>query len=88
MKMNTKLLTLICAGVVLAGCAHSQPATQTHTDNFGTAVAANIAAQSVDPTPEQKANTYIPANAARRALAKRRYEKDEVETPVPISTTN
>lgn len=87
MKINAKFMTLICTGVLLAGCAHSQPALQTHSDTFGTAVAVNIAAQSVDPTPEQKANTYIPANASRRALAKRRYEKDEVEAPVLISTT-
>jgi len=70
----------------LSACATTSPALSDHSATFGQAVKANIAAQHVAPSPQQKANTYIPANRARRALAIKRYEENAVEAPVIINT--
>lgn len=78
------LITFTAA--TLSACATSAPALEAHSDNFGKANKSNMAAHFVPPTPEQKANTYIPADASRRALAKERYRKDEVEKPVSVGT--
>lgn len=82
----TVLMTL--AAATLGACATATPALEAHSETFGTANRSNIAAQFVPPTAEQKANTYIPADPHRRALAKERYRKDEVETPVVVGTMN
>ena len=70
--------TLACVG--LGGCASAAPDGRAGLDaRFGTAVAHNMEAQFVAPTPEQKANTYIPPNPARQRLAVDTYEAGEVE---------
>jgi hypothetical protein len=45
-----------------------------------------MAAQAVAPTPEQKANTFIPADPAKRAKARENYRTGETPDPVPIRT--
>ncbi len=84
----TKKYTPLSALVLLSlsACATTSPALSDHGATFGQAVKANIAVQHVAPSPEQKANTYIPANRARRALAIKRYEENDVEEPVLPNT--
>lgn len=60
---------------------------ETPTPEFGSAVRHNIAAQTVEPTPEQKQNTYIRPNSQRTAAARERYRKDQVEEPAELTTT-
>lgn len=89
MRLNRHLSALaaaaLCAG--LSACA-STPALDSRTDHFGSAVAHNIEAQRVAPTPEQKANTFIPPNRARQKLAREAYEKGETPDPIQVGTTN
>lgn len=77
------VLLLACsagASVGLGGCASSAPAdTASLHASFGNATAHNTSAQSVAPTERQKADTYIPPNAARQRLAVETYEAGEVE---------
>lgn len=72
----------------LSACATIQPAMQSGSSEFGNAVRQNIAAHAVAPTAKQKADTYIPADATRRAKARENYRKGETPEPQPITTTN
>ncbi len=81
-----KILLATCCGFLLSACATTnQPSMKAGHHNFGKAVKANMAAQMVAPTPEQKANTYIPANRERQRLARKAYEEDKVKEPKPLS---
>ena len=80
-----KSTALVFAAALLSGCATSTD--MTHSE-FGSAVKHNIAAQAVPPTETQKNNRFIPADPARRDLARDRYKADEVETPVPTNTVD
>lgn len=74
----------VCAIIVpiLCACATSQPALQGQlSDDFGAAMKQNITAHAVAPTPEQKANTFIPANAKKTALARKNYEEGTEPKP-------
>lgn len=72
--------------LVLAGCATAKPALEGRLDpGLGNAVKANAEAHAVAPTPQQKANTYIPADPARAALARKHYRENTVETPQAIN---
>lgn len=82
-----KIVTLLCGTALLGACSTARPALHGSHDGFGQAVKANIAAQAIAPSAEQKANTYIPANAARTAAARRNYREGTVPEPEPISTT-
>ncbi|PHS41597.1 MAG: hypothetical protein COA91_02140 [Robiginitomaculum sp.] len=74
--------------LILAGCATAKPALKGQLDaNLGAAVRANIQAQFVAPTPKQKADTYIPADPSRAALARKRYRDDNVKVPVPVNAS-
>ena len=78
------LLVVLClasasACIGLGGCATAQPASAGVSADFGAAVAHNRNAQFVAPTPEQKANTFVPPNPARQRLALEAYEAGEVE---------
>lgn len=90
MPCNKKLLLAGLAALTLTACASTkaQPSMKAGQTHFGKAVAANLNAQKVAPTEEQKANTYIPANRARRNAARQAYEAGEVPEPVPLTTTN
>ena len=83
MTYKSKTLILAISGILISGCATS---TDTTRSDFGVAVKHNIAVQAVQPTPEQKANTFIPADPDRRDLARQRYKADEVEKPVATDT--
>lgn len=73
--------------VFLGACATSQPVLQGHLDErLGTATRTNIAAHFVAPSAEQKANTFIPADPARTALARKDYEEGSL--PVPRTLGN
>jgi len=74
--------------LALSACATTQPAMKNSSSEFGQAVRHNIAVQAVAPTPEQKADTYIPADATKRAKARENYRKGETPEPQPITTTN
>jgi len=67
----------------LTACATSSLETSPH---FGQASLQNIAVQAVEPTAEQKNNTYIPADANRQAIAREKYRNNEVEEPKSIGT--
>jgi len=84
--MRTIVTTLSL--ITLSACATTKPALQTGSAEFGNAVRHNIAVQAVAPTPEQKANTFIPADATKRAKARENYRKGETAEPQPITTTN
>ncbi len=89
MKRHT-LSMLSCAAVLaaLGGCATAGPALEGRLDaNLGTAVRANIAAQAVAPTAKQKADTYIPSDPNRAALARKNYREGKVEAPVPVNAS-
>lgn len=83
--INTAVILSILS---LSACATTQPATSTNMESFGKAVSANLAAQIVAPTEAQKANTYIPANRARRELAYEAYETDKIHKLPDAITTN
>lgn len=74
--------------IALSACATTQPALNNGSSEFGKAVRHNIAAHAIEPTAEQKANTFIPADATRRAKARENYRKGETPDPQPITTTN
>lgn len=78
-------ITLVLSGGLLAAC---QTTMDMPTEGFGAAVKQNIAAQTVEPTPEQKQNTYIRPDGQRMAVARDRYRKDQVEKPVDLRTTD
>ncbi len=75
--------------IALAACQTSQPALQGGLDtNFGDAIRHNTAAQAVLPTPAQKANTYIPADPARAAMARKKYQENTIEELENISASS
>lgn len=83
-----KIIIASISLITLSACATTKPALQTGSSEFGNAVRHNIAAHAITPTPEQKANTFIPADATKRAKARENYRNGETPTPQPITTTN
>lgn len=87
MIINKK--TYICAALslfVLGGCVTQKPALEGRLDeNFGDAVKANTQAHAVTPTQAQKANTYIPADPDRAAIARKNYREGTVKEPIAIN---
>lgn len=81
--MRTLTLLSISA-LCLSACA----TTQTTTPNFGQATAHNRSVQAIPAKPEDKANRFIPADKSRQTLAIQKYRSDQVEEPVPVSTSN
>ncbi|PHR91807.1 MAG: hypothetical protein COA69_11575 [Robiginitomaculum sp.] len=81
-------ISSLAALVFLGACATtSQPVLQGHLDErLGTATRTNITAHFVAPSAAQKANTFIPADPARTALARKDYEEGSL--PVPRSGGN
>lgn len=90
MEMKTVIkIAALATFVFCAGCSTSKPALQGQLDaHMGAAVKANIAAHAVEPTPEQKANTFIPADPARTGLAREHYRENTVPRPVPVNQDN
>jgi len=83
-----KLILATISLITLSACATTKPALHSGTSDFGNAVRHNIAVQVVAPTPEQKNNTFIPADATKRAKARENYRNGETPEPQPITTTN
>jgi len=87
MYLNKK--SVLCTGItllILGGCTTAKPALEGRLDTeFGNAVKSNVAAHAVAPTPSQKANTYIPADPNRAALARLNYRENNVTDPVVIN---
>jgi len=87
MYLNKQVIA--CAGLslfILAGCTTAKPALEGRLDaNLGDAVRSNAQAHVVAPTPAQKANTYIPADPTRAALARKNYRENTVEEPIAIN---
>lgn len=87
---NFMIKTMYCAGalIFLGACQTSGPALQGQLDyDLGSAVKHNIEAQFVRPTDAQKANTYIPADPARAALAHKKYQENTIEELESVSAT-
>ena len=87
-NFSLKIGLASAALITLSGCATTRPAAAPISQSFGKAIAANLAAQKVAPTPEQKSNTYIPANRARRDLARENYEAKTIEPLHDLGTVN
>jgi len=80
-----KYILLSAAALTLSACATTQPSMKAGQPHFGDAKKHNVAAQAIAPTAEQKETPFIPATAARRRLARDKYEKGEVTEPVPMT---
>lgn len=85
MKIQASLTVI---AIALSGCAHEAGLPDLYPAEtqakFGVAVRQNIAAQTVNPNaPSGEALT---ASGARTALARERYEEDDVEKPSNAST--
>lgn len=74
--------------IMLSACATTKPATASAAPSFGKAVTANLNAQKVAPSAKQKADTFIPANRARRELARQAYEENTLEELPELGTTD
>ncbi len=86
--MRLTLYTSILAFGLLAGCSTTSPALKGDLDtHLGQAVHHNVAAMAIAPSVAQKNNTYIPADPARAALARKHYREDKVEAPVPVNAS-
>ncbi len=87
--MYLRKTSLACAAIALmalSGCATTKPALEGRMDTrLGSAVKANVNAHAVVPTPQQKANTYIPADPSRAALARKKYRENTVEEPQAVN---
>ncbi|MEP3890151.1 MAG: hypothetical protein ABJN69_06765 [Hellea sp.] len=84
MKFIIPALSLLA----LSACATTQPALQSGSSQFGDAVRHNIAAHAVAPTAEQKADTFIPADATKRSKARENYRNGLTPDPTPLITTD
>ena len=87
---SNKLITVGAIFVLastLSGCATTKPALEAHKSGFGQAIAQNIAAQRVEPTAKQKADTFIPPNRARQRAAREAYETGTTPDPLSVGTT-
>ena len=76
-----KKLLLIIPIVCLSACAVTVPP-------LGAAMTHNTDIQAIDPTPEQKENTFIPADSSRQKLARDAYRKGEVKPLEKLRTRN
>lgn len=72
--------------LVLGGCATAKPALDGRLDpTLGNAVKANADAHAVAPTSRQKADTYIPSDPSRAALARKNYRENTLEDPQVVN---
>ena len=86
MTIKTGVLSILATSLVTA-CASTSPALSGRLDTqLGVSTKANIAAQAVAPTDKQKHDTYIPADPAREALARKNYRENTVQEPKRASS--
>lgn len=90
MQLNRSVLlsTSLLISIGLSACATTKPALEAHSETFGQAIAQNIAAQRVEPTPEQKANTFISPNLERQKAARQAYEAGKTAEPEAPGTSD
>ncbi len=83
MKITKTSLTILAVFAALTtGCTTSKPVLKGQLDPMlGHAVQTNTDAQFVAPTDKQKADTFIPADPARAALARKNYKENTVPFP-------
>jgi len=81
--IKLSLLALLTTGLI--SCA-TGTGIHNNSPNFSEATAHNRAVQAVEPTAEQKNNTYIPADANRQSIARDNYRENNVPEPSRIST--
>lgn len=74
-----KPLIILLPLIGLTGCAVT-PAP------LGEAMTHNTKLQAISPTPEQKENTFIPADSQRQKAALEAYRKGEVKELKKLST--
>ena len=74
-----KVLFLAVSLMGLSACAATAPP-------LGAAIAHNTNVQAISPSPEQKNNTYIPADSQRQKLARDAYRKGDVKKLDIINT--
>ncbi|MCC0003578.1 MAG: hypothetical protein H6871_11725 [Methylobacteriaceae bacterium] len=75
---------LICAPLLLAGCANPFTRSDDLWPWAGDAVAANRLVQTINPWPRESRDTAFPANGARIAEAMRDYKTGKkIEAPPP-----
>ncbi len=87
--MRAVTLGVVAVSVVLAGCSDIYyDRRETVASGAADAVASNIALQTIDPWPANVANTNIPMNGARAALAIQRYRTGRVLSPVGSGTSS
>ena len=89
MKTVNKVKCLSVAGLLLTGCATSNPALESQfNSDWGKAVKSNIAAHAVEPSTAQKANTFIPADPARTGQARENYRDNTIPEPRRLDQDN
>ncbi len=87
MKIFTKASLFSLSALLITGCTTSVPVLQGQFgDQHGAATHANIQAHAVKPSAQQKANTYIPADPARTALALEKYRQGKVDASASAQT--
>jgi len=80
-------ILLMSSMSLLCACASSETAkTAPGLYQFGSSVRSNIAAHSVEPDPDLKENTYIPADRERVRAAREAYRKGEVKELEPVES--
>ena len=84
MKIQTKI-GLVAIALMASAC---QTTMDQPSEMFGASVKHNIKVQTIEPTEEQKQNTYIRPDSQRMAKARERYRKDDVEKPEDLQTTD
>ena len=82
-----KITSVIASALMIPACATTGNAPATTQFLLGNAVKSNIEAQAVPVDAADKENTYIPADPRRQKLAIERFQKDEVEKPESVNTT-
>jgi len=79
---HRSVMLLALFGIFSAGCTTSMPTLEGQLDpTFGTSVHDNVDAQFVPPTDKQKRDTFIPADPARAAIARKNYKENTVPPP-------
>ena len=86
MKMNSKTLSIAVLTAGLTGCVGASPALQGRLDaHLGDSIRANTEVHAVAPTPEQKANTFIPPDPDVMQRARQAYKDGMVKKPRSVN---
>ncbi len=89
-KKLTKLVgvsTLLVVSVIVSGCNQSIARRDSISPNFGNAMAANTALQTVDPWPRYVENTHIHTDGAKTGNAIENYQNPSSSSSSTSSTS-